>query len=264
MADNCLYFLTEPAALSTAQMFFMSMGIVPFVLLIPSCIIAKFVWWPMKRDGGGYESDDVEEPVNEPVKEVPYEQKYPLKPSIKQVKPKINNIVMENGPFGNIAMRYNTEEKGFEYWVDGQISYRQLETVARKYVNMFGCSDIYIDRDKQFANKIVKLQSEISKNIEVKKKKLAAADVADEAAIADAEKTGGGAFATLKKYNRTVQDDKEKEALDKDDFVCDVANKYINKGKFTDNDEWMIHRVETVVPDTGVLSWLSWKDSNAT
>ena len=257
MIDNCSFLLTPPVVLSTAQMFFMSMGIIPFIILIPSCLIAKFVWLPMKMDGGGCEINDEDKPVDKPVKKQ-YEDKYPLMPSIKQTIPKINNIVMEYGPFGNIAMRYNTSEKGVEYWVDNQISYRQLETVARKYVNIFGCSDIYIDRDKQFANKIIKLQGEISKNIDDRKKKIADAEI-DEAS--NTEDTG--AFATLKKYNRTVTVDKGKESLDKNDLVCDVANKYINKGKFTDNDEWMIHKDKTVEPDTGALSWLLWKDSTA-
>ena len=46
-------------------------------------------------------------------------------------------------------MKYSDEEEAFEYWSDAPLNFNILETVARKYVKTFLCSDVFIDREKE-------------------------------------------------------------------------------------------------------------------
>jgi len=88
--------------------------------------------------------------VGEEKKVVLYEDKYKEFPS-ENLPVKPNNILIEQTPIGNVIMFYNKSR--FEFYADKTIPYRFLETVARKYVCMFKCKDIYIEqtrgKDKQ-------------------------------------------------------------------------------------------------------------------
>ena len=58
-----------------------------------------------------------------------------------------NTSVLESTPQGIVIMRYNNEREGFEYWCDNKnIKYDYLETVARKFVIMNFCTNLYVDR----------------------------------------------------------------------------------------------------------------------
>jgi hypothetical protein len=58
-----------------------------------------------------------------------------------------NTSVMENTPQGLVIMRYNVDREGFEYWSDTKnMKFDYLETVARKFVIMNFCTNLYIDR----------------------------------------------------------------------------------------------------------------------
>ena len=53
--------------------------------------------------------------------------------------------VLECTPNGNVFMKYNLDNEGFDYWSDyKEIPFQHLETVARKYVNIFNCADLYL------------------------------------------------------------------------------------------------------------------------
>jgi hypothetical protein len=108
------------------------------------------------------ESDE-EPPVKEKKPPVRYEDKY---------KEKLNNLVknniekgtehqepkkeyqgktmvIESTPLGNVMMTWNKERESFIYYADVSIPYRFLETVARKYVIMNDCPELYIDMDAE-------------------------------------------------------------------------------------------------------------------
>ena len=52
-------------------------------------------------------------------------------------------VVEEDTPEGRVRLKYAQE--GFDYWADKAISYRYLETVARKYVILYDCRERYVN-----------------------------------------------------------------------------------------------------------------------
>lgn len=252
--NNCT--VDSPPSLNFGQMFFMSLGMLPFLIFIPTWLVAKFVWEPMEKDRkiayNLYKQKEKEFRNREP----PYAEKYPINSDLKHVKPSENNIILENTPQGYLALRYNNDEEGFEYWSDKNISYINLETVARKYVNTFSCPDIYIDRQEHLKEKIKKLTDEINENLkakaELEKNK-------DEEPDQENTDKSTSVFATLKTYNSNIKTkSEEREKLNRDDYVCDIANKYIKKGKMSDSKSWLN---TNIIKDksTNMISWLSWK-----
>ena len=168
----------------------------------------------------------------------------------------MNNLVLDKTPDGYVAMRYNADEEGFEYWCDNNVTYKYLETVARKYVNSFGCPEVYINRGKLLREKLIKLQEEIKKNIEDEKNKK---DGEEENESKEDEEDN--VFADLKKYNSSSKRTSElKKRITKSDIVCDEANKYIKRGKFSDNKSWMKPK-DSVKTGSSTWSWLDWKNS---
>jgi len=168
----------------------------------------------------------------------------------------INNVVIDNTPNGYVAMRYSKDEDGFVYWADKAIAYKYLETLARKYVKSFNCAGIYINRGELLKEKITKLRDEILKNIENEKKN-------EEDEQKEEKEKEDDVFVNLKSYNSSSKRTKDlKKRITRDDMVCEKSNKYINRGRFKDNEDWMVPVKEKVVVEDakgGVLSWLSWK-----
>lgn len=80
-------------------------------------------------------------------KEIPYDEKNPLKRKNNTNKEPNTELlsVLECTPNGNVFMKYNLDNEGFDYWSDyKEIPFQHLETVARKYVNIFNCADLYL------------------------------------------------------------------------------------------------------------------------
>ena len=89
--------------------------------------------------------EDQEEEEEE--KEIPYDEKNPLKRKNNTNKEPNTELlsVLECTPNGNVFMKYNLDNEGFDYWSDyKEIPFQHLETVARKYVNIFNCADLYL------------------------------------------------------------------------------------------------------------------------
>ena len=89
--------------------------------------------------------DDEEEEEEE--KEIPYNEKNPLKRKNNTNKEPNTELlsVLECTPNGNVFMKYNLDNESFDYWSDyKEIPFQHLETVARKYVNIFNCADLYL------------------------------------------------------------------------------------------------------------------------
>ena len=161
-----------------------------------------------------------------------YEDKYPLQKDLSGNRP-TNTTIIEHTPDGSVIMSYNYDKEGFEYWVDNKnIKYDYLETVARKFVKMNFCSDLYIDRKDN-----IKKQNEELDRIETFKKSLAkekAAAAAETASETTAEKE----FEELEEEDSVfvkskfcVKEKQKKEMIDRTKIAATKANKYIRVGK---------------------------------
>ena len=224
MNNTCIS--TEEAILTYGQILFISLGLLPILFCVPCWTVGKFVYEPMKKNGR-IDETGWKNFVEEKKREIPYEERIPLK-DISGGVVKLQNLIMEETPHGNVAMRYNKKSESFEYWSDRAIKYAYLETVARKYVNMFGCTELYIDRKKHLQEKILKLTNQIE--INKREKQNLEKSTRKEEIISD------DVFVKLKKYNQNLDTaNKERMKITRDDYVCDIANKYIKKGKFDDN-----------------------------
>jgi hypothetical protein len=100
------------------------------------------------------EENEIEE-EEKPI--VPYEDKYKdkikgdnhfllSKNSLDNLK---NSFVMETTPNGNVLMFWDNDRSSFTYYSDTSIPYRYLEVVARKYVIMNNCREIYYIMEEQ-------------------------------------------------------------------------------------------------------------------
>jgi len=197
------------------------------------------------------EENDEDEPI-------PFEYQYPLSEAMEAENPDINykkNIVLTDTPKGAVYMRYSKDDEGFEYWADNTIDYKYLETVARKYVTVFACSDIYIDRFSLLKAKILKLNEVIKEN----KKKEEETEKGTEEETEEYDP-----FVSLKPYNKKNTSDSKKTNLTRGDVVCDKANKYLNRGKIKDADfSEPEDVVETAASIMSFESWKLWKRKDA-
>jgi len=64
-----------------------------------------------------------------------------------------NNILIEKTPIGNVAMFYDSVSETFTYYSDNAIPYRFLEVVARRYVLLHNCIELYIDMEEELEKK---------------------------------------------------------------------------------------------------------------
>ena len=104
--------------------------------------------------------EEEEEEEEEEIKVLPYEDKYKdkLKEKDKLSEDKLtdtfldnlkNSFVMETTPNGNVLMFWDNKRASFTYYSDTSIPYRYLEVVARKYVIMNNCREIYYIMEEQ-------------------------------------------------------------------------------------------------------------------
>ena len=146
-------------------MFFL-ISFIPFTILFSSWVVAKFVYLPHMK---AVENEkDIEWPNEEEEKKIPYEERYELsdKKDEKRELDTENCSVCESTPDGLVFMKYDEDNEGFDWWGDNkQTSYKYLETVSRKYVTVFRCNWLYIDREKD-----IKLQLQREKEEEEKAK----------------------------------------------------------------------------------------------
>jgi hypothetical protein len=107
------------------------------------------------------EDEEEEEEIIKPV--IKYEDKYQEKfekleykttdeTKLEELK---NSFIMEMTPHGNVIMFWNQKNGVFSYYSDGTMPYRFLEVVARKYVIMNDCKDLYYVMKEQMKEVIV-------------------------------------------------------------------------------------------------------------
>jgi hypothetical protein len=70
-----------------------------------------------------------------------------------------NSFIMEMTPHGNVIMYWNQKNGVFSYYSDGTMPYRFLEVVARKYVIMYKCKDLYYVMEEQMKEVMVETVS---------------------------------------------------------------------------------------------------------
>lgn len=231
--------------LNYGQIFFMMLGLLPVLACVPCWVVAKFVYEPYVKKLATEEN-------------TPYEYQYPLMyaENEEQDRDFKKLIVLSNTPKGLTYMRYCKEDEGFEYWADNSIDYKYLETVARKYVTIFSCRDIYIDRFTLLKEKIVGIKQKIEENKEKQEKQ--------EENKSENEAKEEDVFASLKSYNQSSKNiSSTKTELTRNDVVCDEANKYLNRGKIAEanfGEEKKI--VDTATSSMSFSSWKLWKSQD--
>ncbi len=246
--------MLEAHELNFGQIFFMTLGFLPVLACFPCWIVAKFIYEPYVKQLQEEGKYIVDEPV-------PFQYQYPIdkagnnKDKDSEFK---NCVVISNTPKGVVYMRYHKKDEGFEYWADKDIDYKYLETVARKYVTVFSCRDLYIDRFSLLKEKVKNIKEQIEEN----KKK---AEEEEKNKKEEKEEETDDVFASLKTYNQSSKDkvEKEKTQLTRNDIVCDQANKYLKRGKLKEADFGLkkARKVESSTSSMSFSSWKLWKSS---
>ncbi len=132
--------------------FFFLIGFLPGTAFLASWIVGIFV----------HNNEPEEEIVdtyndNEDEEDVPYENEYSLD-NVKNDNEDLDfNLcyITEITPDGSVFLRYNDADECYDFWSDKKvISYKYLETAARKFVTTFRCTNIYINREKDIKDQI--------------------------------------------------------------------------------------------------------------
>ena len=138
-------------------------------------------------------------------------------------------------------MKYNEKDEAFWYWADSTIEYKNLETVARKYIKTFNCKNIYIDRKTTLENDKKEREEKEREEKETKKK------------LEEDKKEEDSVFAKLK----TPQ---EKRNTRKESSAPSKANKYTRKGKLEDMSLFqpLLNRDKQKKKIKNDVSWSEW------
>jgi hypothetical protein len=120
---------------------------------------------------------------------------YIIKKRLEKLK---NCYIFEKTPLGNVAMYYNCEREGFEFYSDNTIPYRFLEVIARKYVKTFDCRPIFVDMEEELKKYKQKME-EREKQIEEQKQQLLLQSMDSTNTNALPKKS---VFAKFKSYNK--------------------------------------------------------------
>lgn len=184
--------------------------------------------------------NDLMEIVEEPTV---YEDKYSLKDMELDLSQNNditkNTSVFENTPDGLVMMLYNKDREGFEYWCDNKnIKFNYLETVARKFVIMNFCTNLYVDR---FDN-IKKQQDEFDEYLETgndKEEKEEKEEIEEESVF-------------VKKKVK-----KEVKKSDRKKIVAKKSNKYLYVGKINEFEWLRKNKEENIVKEVSFASFKS-------
>ena len=155
-----------------------------------------------------------------------------------------NNIVNESTPDGNVFMRYDKENEGFEYWCDTKnVKYDYLDTLARKYCLTYDCCGVYKDRKKSIEEEKNK---KLKKNEKEKNK---------EKSDVDKEKEDDDSIFVKPKKIETKAVDRSKGE------VAIASNKFIYKGKVTECYFFTVKRDDELKKsgNNKKMSFLDWK-----
>jgi len=136
--------------------------------------------------------------------------------------------VIENTPYGNVLMTYNTGRETFEYYSDHVIPYRYLEVVGRKFVKQFQCVFLFVDMEQELLKLKEKKEREDKEKILEKEK--------EKEKEKKEEKKGKSVFAKFKKYQTT--DKKRIQSVETTENIKERTNYYSHQGKLA-NFQWI-------------------------
>ena len=92
----------------------------------------------------------------------PYEQFYPLDTSKESIEEtldhRMHKQVEETTPEGKVILSYDESSNTFLYWAHKPIAYKYLEVLARKYVILYDCKELYVN---MFTELIKAMQPEV-------------------------------------------------------------------------------------------------------
>jgi len=99
----------------------------------------------------------------------PYEFNYPLTSTVEETEEnKLYKRVEEVTPEGHVYMTYDESSNTFFYWSDRSIAYKYLDVVARKYVIVYDCKEVYVNLFKEIIQSALKKKEEEKEGLYVK------------------------------------------------------------------------------------------------
>lgn len=234
------------------QFFFIMGSLIPTSLFLSFWITAKFIWLPWV------------EKLNEmPEPEIPFVQQNLITDEDienlnenKDYNTLKDKTIIEESPDGPTFFRYNHDSLGFEYWCDKKLSYKILESIARKYVKKFSSVDLYIDRRDMIEKYIKKKNEELEKEKKMEEEKKRREE--------EEEEPSSQVFASFKKYNKG--DGNSVQMNKKEIPTAEKANKYIYKGKFKESPKFIKEKEEKKREKAKKIKktdWNSWFNLNS-
>ena len=225
------------------QSFFIMLSLIPSSILLSSWIVAKFIWLPW-----------IEHLNSLPEPKLSYDKRYIITDDDieclnenKDYKSLKDKTLTEETPDGDVFFRYDHDNEGFEFWCDKIPSYKILETVARKYVKMFSCVDLYIDKREETWKEYWK-----QKKLEKERKD-------EEEKEKEEEGETDNVFAKFQPYNKG---DGGKARKDSGIIAAKKANKYSYRGKFKQAPPF-IKKTKTQEKMGNDLTWGNWFKLNS-
>ncbi len=186
-----------------------------------------------ESESGSESGSESETNENAPIKELPYEARlfdeYDLLDDNELTDEFVKNLnrktITDTTPRGDVFMYYGYDVESFIYHSKTkEIHYKYLETVARKYVILYKCKNLYIDIRKEY-------EKGLNNYNEIKEK------------CKNGEKDGGVVvvdkkkqlFASFKTYNRKSEVNSKQK--DKIYILREKANRYSYHGKIEEYKE---------------------------
>lgn len=185
-----------------------------------------------------FSSEDEEEEKKDEEEESDFFTKYNIKESNdfnKDKKSIEESVVVENTPNGVVLMKYCFESDAFMYWSEfNRITYRELQTVARKFVSVFNCKQLYKiteldNEDKKHESDGEETETEETETEETENETEEIAEESSEEK--EEEEKPKSVFADLKANKKIAEAKKKSKALDNETFQ---TNRYIRVGSFND------------------------------
>ena len=91
----------------------------------------------------------------------PYEFKYPLSDVVEETEEnKRYKRVEEVTPEGHVYMTYDEPSNTFFYWSEKAIAYKYLDVLARKFVIVYDCKEVYVNLFREIINSALKEKEE--------------------------------------------------------------------------------------------------------
>ena len=91
----------------------------------------------------------------------PFEFKYPLSTMVEETEEnRLYKRVEEVTPEGKVYMTYDEPSNTFFYWSEKAIAYKYLDVLARKFVIVYDCKEVYVNLFREIINSALKEKEE--------------------------------------------------------------------------------------------------------